>query len=406
MRCAAALLRRALVPAFGLLVLVGTLSIFLLAALHESSAIDADIDARSHRRSRRRFSMTLTDRVVSVDGESGPTRRQAAMRSSSSSASGSSRGGSSREGSRGRSREGTKVLSTSSIHGSSSGQLGGMMRRANHTDDEEVVPVVSALRQQDLGSGFCVRSGIAIDGRPGEARALLTATLPLARARAFCTSDDDCAGFSVKLNSNPAPSGSSMPLVHFVRRGPRRDGKGAQRPSTAADSSATGALRVACDAKWLTFVRSAGCQSLERAGQHGNRSAAAAAISSSSPREGASPGAHWVTVVTQLSRNRWSALLALADKWPHELVAALACEDATEPPSLPLRLATRVQLPTLMVARGSGSGNSFPINKLRNLAIGELGPMRNYSCTCARQPPTQYPRSHVNLHRRSLTRGF
>ena len=141
--------------------------------------------------------------------------------------------------------------------------------------------------------------------------------------------------------------------VHFVRYRSIRP----RRLGSEQYSAEPQPLTVACDSNWLTFERSTRCD-------------VSSNTSTSTPPSDVQGR---VTIVTQLSRNRLSSLLSLAGRWPHAIVAALASEPDADALYLPPHLALRVRLVMHPVAdKSSISGNRFPINTLRNLAIANV----------------------------------
>ena len=202
--------------------------------------------------------------------------------------------------------------------------------------------------------GYCVHAGYPL--APHDS-VLLEATLPLPGARSFCTADPACSGFSARTD------GASQTNVHvvFFR-------------TTSGVSNASG-ISIGCTDSWILFLRrsssstfSASCDRADDAPEdviNTLRHDGGGMVNTSN-----TPVSSRVTVVTQLSMNRMSMLIELAERWPGPVVAAAIHEPSTPPATtaLPAELAVRVQL----LLRERAPDEPFPINTLRNAAIAAV----------------------------------
>lgn len=192
-----------------------------------------------------------------------------------------------------------------------------------------------------MPTGYCVRSGYVPRGVPGSDGELLTTSLSLARARAFCSTRDDCAGFMVRSGAALGGIEGAVSLT-FFRREP-----------------GMWAVPLNCDAGWVTFIRSPECVL-------SSFDVRRAAVQRQEPNTFIGLN---ITLVTQLTSDRLWMLPELARRWPGPVVAALMqFEGEGTPQPLPAALRERVRI---LSFRGQKSA-PYPINALRNAAIREV----------------------------------
>eukprot|EP00966_Prymnesium_polylepis_P171510 3965432-Prymnesium_polylepis.2 len=189
-------------------------------------------------------------------------------------------------------------------------------------------------------TGFCVRAGYTPGGVRGTAGELLTTNLNLARARAYCARERECAGFMLRTDAAFGGVDDAVMLT-FFRHEPGMD---------------PWSVPLNCDAGWVTFVRSPDCAAADGAAR-----AAGAAIAAN------------ITLVTQLTSDRQWMLAELAGRWPGPVVAAVMRFDGEGAPRpLPSGVRERVRIVSF---RGQRDAH-YPINALRNAAIREVSTPR------------------------------
>lgn len=245
-------------------------------------------------------------------------------------------------------------------------------------DVEHSPPRATMMRQERRDAFFSDLDVCAAYPVATHSARLLTADMPLSRAVALCLSQGECVGFSVRADSARA---ATVSATFFRGLGNGRHHWNASISEREEIQDIEYAMPLVCDDRWVTFVR------ITKAAWRSHTSSTTAASAtaqahegqssipqqpprhpSASPRGHATPEAWSLSVVTQLSLNRFPMLVQLAARWDGPLVAAVAHPPGSPIPSLPDPLPSRVRL----VPHPLDHDQPFPINTLRNTAIAAI----------------------------------